>query len=197
MELPKLLSEIAQTTKFKDKLVDDETIGMVLDAAAHAPSAGNLEPWKFVVVREKEIKLKLAKAALDLEHVAKAPVVIVVCGDVERAASKYAARGEKLYVVQDTAYASLLVLLSCSVVGLGCYLVRSFDEDAVREVLEIPEGVRPFTIIPVGYPEGGKEEADRVVYEDMAFIDKYGRKFEEKFGTIEERLGKILKRRGK
>jgi nitroreductase len=195
-ELPKLLTEIKQTKKFKPDPIDDSIIGQILYAASKAPSAGNITPWKFIVVKDEEIKKNLAKAALHQSFIKDAPVVIVVCGDLDREIGKYGTRGEKLYLIQDTSYASMLIFLACKALDLGCYLVRAFDENSVKEILEIPENIRPFTIIPIGYKiEEPELEEYRVPYEESTYLNKYGNKFKEEFQPIEEKIKKIIFKR--
>jgi nitroreductase len=69
--------------KFKPDPVPDEHITTLLDAARLAPSGCNAQPWRFKVVRDNEIKRKLAHAAYDQSFLAQAPVVLVCCADVE------------------------------------------------------------------------------------------------------------------
>ncbi|MEM3703965.1 MAG: nitroreductase family protein [Candidatus Bathyarchaeia archaeon] len=137
---------------FKDTDVSPEIVEKLLDAARWAPSAGNIQPWEFIIVRNREIKGKLAEAALGQSFIEEAPVVIVVCADEERSASGYGVRGRALYCLQDTAAAIQNIHLTAYALGLGTCWVGAFREDEAREVLKIPRGLRPVAIIPVGYP---------------------------------------------
>ena len=132
--------------------VPDEFIARIIDAARHAPSAGNIQPWEFIVIRKPEIKSRLAEAALYQNFIEEAPVVIVVCADQIRSSRGYGSRGASLYCIQDTAAAIENLLLAACALGLGTCWVGAFNEDKVKSVLRIPEGVRPVAIIPVGYP---------------------------------------------
>ncbi len=197
MDVPMLLREFRQTTKFKPDDIDDVIIGKILDAADQAPSAGKLDPWKFIVIRDGGTKTKLAEASLHMPFVRDAPVVIVVCGDIERAHGKYAARGERLYVIQDTAYASLLIMLACKSLDIGCYFVRAFDEEKVRELLDIPESIRPFTIIPIGHPLVQQEKEDKISFEHVTYLEKYGKKQQGEARTAYEIFTDLMKRKNK
>lgn len=137
---------------FKAADVPAETVEKLIDAARWAPSAGNIQPWEFIVVRNREIKRKLAKAALGQSFIEEAPVVIVVCADEERSARGYGVRGRTLYCIQDTAAAIQNIHLAAYALGLGTCWVGAFREDEAREALKIPEGIRPVALIPVGYP---------------------------------------------
>ena len=136
---------------FKATDVPPETVEKLIDAGRRAPSAGNIQPWEFIIVRKPEIKRKLAKAALGQSFIEQAPVVIVVCADEERSAHGYGVRGRTLYCIQDTAAAIQNIHLAAYALGLGTCWVGAFREDEAREVLKIPEGIRPVAIIPVGY----------------------------------------------
>ena len=132
--------------------VDDEVLREVLEAAIWAPSAGNAQPWRFLVVRTSELKQGLAKAALGQEFVAQAPVVIVVCADLARAKQAYGERGESLYCLQDTAAAIQNMHLAAASLRLGTCWVGAFSEREVSRLLGLPPSLRPVALIPVGYP---------------------------------------------
>lgn len=138
---------------YKKQDVSEEKVEKLLEAARWAPSAGNLQPWEFVVVRTQAVKARLAEAALNQKYVEEAPVVIVVCANEKRSSARYGTRGKALYCIQDTAAAVQDILLTAYSVGLGSCWVGAFDEDAVKGVLKAPEGVRPVAIVLVGYAD--------------------------------------------
>lgn len=137
---------------FKSQAVSTEIVEKLIDAARWAPSAGNIQPWEFIIVRNPEIKRNLAKAALNQSFIEEAPVVIVVCADEIRSSQGYGVRGKTLYCIQDTAAATQNIHLAAYSLGLGTCWVGAFNEEEARKILEIPQGVRPVAIIPVGYP---------------------------------------------
>lgn len=137
---------------FTREEVSEGEIEKILDAARWAPSAGNIQPWIFVVVRSPEIKRRLAWAALNQFFIEEAPVVIVACADQERSGMHYGSRGANLYCIQDTAAAVQNILLASHALGLGACWVGAFNEEEVRRILRIPKGVRPVAIVPIGHP---------------------------------------------
>jgi nitroreductase len=137
---------------FKDKDVPEETVERLIEAAQWAPSAGNIQPWEFVIVRKPETKRLLAEAALQQFFIDEAPVVIVVCADENRSFEGYGARGKTLYCLQDTAAAIQNMLLSAYSLGLGACWIGAFKEEEAKEILRAPAGIRPVAIIPVGHP---------------------------------------------
>jgi len=137
---------------FKNQGVPAEIVEELIDAARWAPSAGNIQPWEFIIVRKPRIKRRLGETALDQMFIEEAPVVIVVCADEERSSQGYGVRGKTLYCIQDTAAAMQNIHLTAYSLGLGTCWVGAFREEEAREILKIPRGMRPVAIIPVGYP---------------------------------------------
>ena len=82
---------------FKNKDVSNDTVETLIDAVRWAPSAGNIQPWEFIIVRKLETNGKLAEAALCQTFVVEAPLVIVVCADENRSSDGYGTRGKILY----------------------------------------------------------------------------------------------------
>jgi len=138
--------------RFDRRDVPEEMVERLLQAAIRAPSAGNRQPWRFFVVWRQETKAALAEAAWGQHFVAQAPVVIVVCAEPDRSASRYGRRGSELYCLQDTAAATEHILLAATALGLGACWVGAFDERAAARALNLPASLRPVAIIPVGYP---------------------------------------------
>jgi len=137
---------------FTSEDVSDEEIEKILEAARWAPSAGNIQPWEFIVVRNPETKREIARAALNQTFIEEAPVVIVVCADESRSSWVYGSRGATLYCIQDTAAATENMLLAVCALGLGACWVGAFREDEIKRILKIPRGLRPVAIVPIGHP---------------------------------------------
>lgn len=132
--------------------VPEELVERLLACACLAPSAGNVQPWRFVVVRDERMRRGLAAAALGQSFVARAPVVVVVCADLEAHAVHYGRRGVELYSIQDTAAAIQNMLLAATALGLGTCWVGAFREEEVSILLRLPGELRPLALVPVGYP---------------------------------------------
>ncbi len=132
----------------------------ILEAAIWAPSAGNVQPWRFIVVTSAELKLRLARAAHQ-DFVAEAPVVIAVCAVPGESARRYGERGRSLYCLQDTAAATLNILLAATELDLGACWVGAFEEPAVAAVLDLAPAWRPVALVPVGRPMEGPPARER------------------------------------
>jgi len=137
---------------FTKQDVSKEDVRKLLDAARWAPSAGNIQPWEFIVVRDPEVKRDLSIAALHQAFIEEAPVVIVVCANRTLSARGYGVRGSSLYCLQDTAAAIQNMLLAACALRLATCWIGAFHEEEAKGVLNIPNGVRPVAIIPVGHP---------------------------------------------
>lgn len=131
--------------------VPEELIQRLLAYAVRAPSAGNLQPWEFVVVQDPEVRAQLAAAAFGQTSVATAPLIIATCADTQRMGRRYGRRGN-FYSLVDTAFASLLILLGVVEQGLGACFVGAYNPVEVARVLGLPDRVRPVGLITIGYP---------------------------------------------
>jgi len=161
MELSEAIKGRRSIRAFKKRDVPEEIVEKLIDAASWAPSAGNIQPWEFVIARKSAIKEKLAQAALDQAFVEEAPLVIVVCANETRSSMGYGFRGRTLYCIQDTAAAIQNILLTTHSLGLGACWIGSFNEDEAKEAVNAPQGIRPVAIIPVGYANEVPPRRDR------------------------------------
>ncbi len=158
--------------RFKPDPIPEETIKLILEAGNSAPSAGNLQARDFIVVRDENTKLKLAKAALKQMFIAEAPVVIVVCANYPRSMRVYGERG-KLYAEQDATASIENILLAVHMLGLGAVWVGAFDEAEVMDILGIPDYARPMAIIPVGYPAERPKRRERYPIEYLTHWERW------------------------
>lgn len=152
-ELLELIRSRRSTRAFHSgRELSDEQLELLLEGARWAPTAGNVQPWRFFVVGDATLKKRLAEAAWNQGFVRQAPVVIVVCVRLDDAQSSYGPRGETLYCLQDTAAAVQNILLLAETMGLATCWVGAFDERKVASALKLSEQLRPVALIPVGYP---------------------------------------------
>ncbi len=173
MEVSEAIKRRRSTRAFTEEAVSDEDVKKLLESARWAPSAGNIQPWEFVVVRRTEVKSELSAAALDQYFIEEAPVVIVVCADENRSARGYGSRGANLYCIQDTAAATQNILLAACAMSLGACWVGAFHEDDVKAALNLPAGVRPVAIVPVGHPAERPRAPPKRSPDDIVHYDSY------------------------
>ena len=174
MELEEAIKKRRSIRKYSDKKLPVGIIGKILELAAYAPSAGNLQNWIFVVVRDKQRKNQLAEASLKQYWMNTAPALIIVCNDKEKIIKFYPRRGS-LYSTQDCSYATQNIMLAAASLGLATCPVGAFDEIAVKRILKLPDSIIPEMILPIGYPGN---EVQKPVYrnplETNTFFEEYG-----------------------
>ena len=159
--------------KYKPQPIGDDMIEKLLKAASWAPSAGNSQPWEFIVVRNKLTKKQLAEACFNQEYVAKAPVLIVAGVNTRLAEAEFGERGTKLYGIQGVAAAIENMLILANAMGLGTNWVGAFSEPTVKVLVHFPDYIRPCAIITLGYPDEEPEPSDRHVLKDFVHFETF------------------------
>ncbi|HEY3283143.1 MAG TPA: nitroreductase family protein [Armatimonadota bacterium] len=152
MELFELFAARRSVRAFETREVEEGKLSRILEAVNSAPSAGNLQGYGVVVVRDPEARARLAKAAGGQGFLTQAPVVLVFCADARRSGERYGPRGEGLYCVQDATIACTYAMLAARDLGLATVWVGAFFDDAVSEVIGIAPPLRPVAMLPIGYP---------------------------------------------
>lgn len=158
---------------YKSDPIPDEVLNKILDAARWAPSAGNRQPWEFIVVNDRVVKRYLSDAALEQIFIEDAPTTIVVCANEARSAGIYGDRGRRFYCLLDAAAAVQNMLLAAHAFGLGACWVGAFDDEAVINILSLPSGVRPVAIVPLGYPDEVPRLPPRIRLNDLIHLNRY------------------------
>src|SRR3990170_89978 len=148
MDVSTAISERSSTRAYKATDVEEDKLRKVLEAARLSPSASNRQEWKFIVIRNKEAKRKLAKAAFGQSFIGEAPVVIVACGTESKA---MLGCGQPTHTV-DVSIAFAYMILQAYELGLGTCWIGAFKEDEVKKILKVPEQVRVVAMTPLGYP---------------------------------------------
>jgi nitroreductase len=173
MDLSEAIKGRRSIRRFKKQKVPEENITQLIEAASYAPSAGNIQPWHFIIAKKPALKKKLAEAAYHQTHIEEAPLIIVVCADEKKSAMGYGNRGRTLYCLQDTAAATQNILLTAYTLGLGTCWTGSFNEDEVKEAMNAPEGVRPVAMISVGYSDVIPRQRNRKLLSEIVHYDGF------------------------
>ncbi len=158
--------------RYRPEPVPDDVLNRVLDATRLAPSAGNLQPWRFIVVKDAAVREQLAKATDRQGFIAHAPIIIVACGWKERAYSKMGGYWNSLAV--DLAIAFDHLTLAAAAEGLGTCWIGSFLEEEVRRVLGIPEEVTVIALTPMGYHDVSPTEKTRKDLTEIVCYERWG-----------------------
>lgn len=153
--------------QYKSDAVEDEKLARVLQAARIAPSAKNLQPWHFIVIRDEEVKLRL-KPAYDREWFYSAPIIICACSDI---ANGWVRKDGRAYRDVDLAITFDHLVLAATAEGLGTCWIGAFDADVVRDALGIPAEFEPLLMTPLGYPAAIPQPRDRKALADIVHWD--------------------------
>lgn len=154
---------------YSDRKIEEDKLKKVLEAGRLAPSAGNMQEWKFVVVQDQDLKEKLGTAANNQRFIAKADVIIVGCAtEIEEIMTC----GQYTYPI-DLAIAMDHMSLQAVQEGLGTCWIGAFKEDEVKKILGIPPEVRVVELMPLGYPLFMPEPRSRKKFEDIITYDRW------------------------
>jgi nitroreductase len=159
---------------FQKKPVEEEKIRRIIEAINLAPSAGDLQAYEVIVVKDPMLKDKLAKAAFGQSFLSEAPVCFVFVTYPERSSKKYGRRGSELYCIQDASIVTTYAMLAATALGLSSTWVGAFDEEAAARALGVMKGKSPVAILPIGYAAESPESTPRRPVSDIAFLDISG-----------------------
>ncbi|QQS54409.1 MAG: nitroreductase family protein [Candidatus Competibacteraceae bacterium] len=144
-----------------DMPVETEKLHAILEMACAAPSAGDLQSYRIVVVSDPAEREALAQASRGQSYIAEAPVCLVFCADPTRSATTFAERGAKLYALQDATIAAAYAQLAIVAAGMGSIWIGDFEEGRVREILQLEAGLTPLALLSLGYPAELPEPSPR------------------------------------
>jgi len=169
MKVLDVIQKRRSVRKYKENPISEKALMRVLEAARLAPSGKNFQPWKFIIVKDKALKEKLAQASAGQFFMAEAPIIIVGCGFPDNC---YAHMGRymKSWSV-DVTIALEHLILQAQEEGLGTCWIGSFEEEEVKAILNIPENVKVLALTPLGYPDEiprfrGRKSLDEIISYD-------------------------------
>ena len=155
---------------YQEKNIEQEKLSQILEAARLAPSAKNMQDWRFVVVTDREKKHKLAEAANNQAFIEKAGAIIIACS----VSSEVMRCGQAVGPI-DVAIALEHICLQAAQLGLATCWIGSFYPDKVRPITGVPEDVAIIELMALGYPADKQKEPKRepigkiVCYENWHF----------------------------
>lgn len=173
MDLFEAISSRHSVRAFTDEPVSAEALERILEAANRAPSAGNLQAYEIVVVTLRPIKEALARAALQQDFLADAPVVLAFVTNPRRSSVSYGPRGEHLYCVQDATIACAYAQLAATALGLATVWVGAYNDRMIREALGLPHDGHPAALLALGHPAEKPEPTTRRSLKDLARRETY------------------------
>jgi len=204
--LNEIVKERRSTQAFEPAPVHEADLHKILHAGLGAPSGFNLQPWRFIVVRDAERRKRLRPAVHNQLKIEQAPVVIVACGDPEgwrtgdldemlRLAYEYGygdpSRHAKarvtveeflsgpdtdIWLARNVMLAYTQMMLMAEAIGYNTAPIEGFEEDQVRQVLNIPQHVRVIALLAIGYRQGpAKPYGGRFASERVCFAEEWGK----------------------
>ncbi len=166
-----LLRERRSIRRYRPDPVPDEMVAQVLEAGRWAPSAGNRQPWAFIVVRDETIRRQVAQHAayyfIRWAHVAEAPLLIVLCGDARN-------RVYRRFLHEDVGLAGGQMMLQAKALGLGSCWIGALDRKAIAAILKLPDHLEIVGLLTVGFPAEDPPPPPRKPLAEIVHYDVYG-----------------------
>jgi len=162
------------TRQYLDKDIEFSKIAEIIEAGSYAPNAGNLQNWKFIIVKDKANIQKIAETCLEQYWMASAPAMIVVCSEDERSEKYYGDRGKQIYNIQNCAAAAQNIVLAATDLGLATCWVSAYKEENIRHILNMPANTTPQVVITIGYSKEVPQEKYMLELKDLFYFDSWG-----------------------
>ncbi|NTW45646.1 MAG: nitroreductase [Candidatus Moranbacteria bacterium] len=173
MEFEDVIRKRRSIRQFEPEPIPDETIRKILALSQHAPSAGNLQAYRILVVTDSNGKGTLKNATYSKLNNAKqdwafgAPVIIVICADTEASAERFGERGRDTYSIQDATLFAAYAQLVITSFGLASGWIGNVEEQALKDAFHLPEYLRIVALIPFGHPAGEPKPFERKSLNDI------------------------------
>ena len=171
MDFYAVIKKRKSVRKYRSDQIPEEVLKRILEAGRIAPSAKNIQPWRFIIVRDPVIKKKIAEASRGQLWIADADIILVGC-ILEKIAwgrmGGYMSSGPV-----DLAIALDHMILAAANEGLGTCWIGAFVEKDVKEILKVPDDVTVLALTPVGYPAEEPKDRGRKEPEQIISYDKY------------------------
>jgi len=169
MEVLEAIKTRRSIRKYKPEPLPEEDLKKILKAAQRAPSAGNKQPWRFIVVRDDEMKDKLGKIARNQTWISEAGVIVIALAMDKKSPQVYERWAER-----DVMIAVEHMVLSAWGLGYGTCWIGAFTEESVKDLLDIPEEMTVINLLPIGVPAESPGEKTRKPFEEIFHEERYG-----------------------
>lgn len=174
MKLEKALKERRSIRKFNGKKLSKNLLGSILDAARYAPSAGNLQNWRFLVVEEEDKKEKIAKACLSQKWMTKSGAVVAVLSDDSDVKRMYGNKSD-FYGRQNCAAAIQNMLLKAHSINISSCWVGAFNEKELRKILRIPDELNFEAVLCFGHSDEKPKMPHRTDLRNLVHFEEWGK----------------------
>ena len=175
MDILKVIKKRRSVRGYLDKTIPEQVLGRVLEAARLAPTAANKQPFKLVLVTDKQTKSKLVEASRKQTFIAEAPIVVVGCAFPDESYQNIG--GIRTSEEIDISIVFDHLMLQAAEEDLGTCWIGAFNEDQIKAILNIPFNVKVIGLTPLGYPakkefKSGKH-LERKALSEIILYEKY------------------------
>lgn len=156
---------------FDSRPVSDDLLLKLAEAGRLAPSASNLQPWKFFFITDADLVRKVDLFSPGLSG--KPPVIMAICSDMDYALKHGSPNSEVYGCMMDASMAAENIMLEAVELGLGTCAIKSYNAAAVKKILKLPEHFRMELLISIGYPTGEPRTARRKSLEEIVHFNAW------------------------
>lgn len=171
MDVLEAIKQRRSVRQFTEQAIERELLEQILDAARWAPTAGNQQKWRFVVVTDPTVKEMVRKVSPGI--FATPAAFVVICAEKVPGASDW----EEWTYLADCAIAAQNIQLAAHALGLGGCLAISYGRTALKEILDIPAQAEPELVVTLGYPAEDPSPPPRLPLSQIVFADEYGKEW--------------------
>ncbi len=175
MNIDNLIISRHSIRDYQDKDVDYRKIGEILELCRYAPSSGNIQNWRFIIVKDKEKKEKISRSCLDQLWMNQAPVFIVICYDNRNIKVMYQNRYQELSI-HNASIIATMIMLKATDLGLGTCWIDVTNPNEISSLVKLPDFIIPSIIITLGYPSETYKKTTRNTINTMAHFEEYRKK---------------------
>lgn len=185
MEFLEVIENRKSIRAYEKKEVSDELIRKIIECGHKAPTAGNLQPWEFIIVKNNENKRKIVNTtfvgnnfdgSIRQEWLMTAPVFIVVVANKERSEKKYGEKALKTLIYLDCSACIENMLLAAVNFRLASCYISGFREEELAKVLELPAGYEVIGFLPIGYQKGKAVSRPKLEVNTLIYKEKFQKK---------------------
>jgi nitroreductase len=171
MEFYEVIRKRKSVRKYKTDPIPDDVLNNILEAGRIAPSAKNIQPWHFILIKDPPTKKKIAEASHGQHWMANADVILCGCALEKNAWDRMGGYMSAFPV--DLAITMDHMILAAANEGLGTCWIGAFDEKTVKDILGVPDDVRIVAMTPIGYAAEEPKDRGRKELKDIVSYDKY------------------------
>lgn len=174
MELSQVIANRHSIRRFSPKKVEYELLQQLVEAAVLAPTASNLQAWRFFAVDDEALVHKLNLFSPGMSGCPTA--IIAICSDLNEVAARGSKHSLDYGCLMDASMAAENLMLKAVELGLGTCAIKSYNETAVRKILNLPDSLRLELLISLGWPEGEPRAPKRKPMEQVLLRNRWEEK---------------------